>query len=73
MTGALECQCVLGFSGEDLQEKLSLAWLEGKLTASQSSLHRRSYHRSSDLMTNYTKKFSTYQGKYIEVYTLSLT
>ncbi len=33
-------------------------WLESKLTAFRSSLLRRSYHRSSDLKTNYPQKFS---------------
>ncbi len=48
--------------------------LESKLTAFRSSLSRRSYHHSSDLRTNFPRKFSlSQQGKYIEVYTLSLT
>jgi len=33
-------------------------WLESKLTAFRSSLSRRSYHRSSDLRTNFPRKFS---------------
>ncbi len=50
------------------QVRLRLPWQVGKLTAFRSSLPRRSYHRSSDLKTNYPRKFSQSQGKYIGVY-----
>jgi hypothetical protein len=50
------------------QVRLRSPWQVGKLTAFRSSLPRRSYHRSSDLKTNYPRKFSQSQGKYIGVY-----
>ena len=48
----------LSISGEDFQVKLRSVQLESKLTAFQSSFLRRSYHRSSDLRTNYPRRFS---------------
>ena len=50
------------------QVRLRSVWLETKLTAFRSSLPTRSYHRSSDLKTNYPPK-----SPYLKVNTLGHT